>query len=372
MAPGDWSIVDGGLATTKDGDIKVGDTIYNGLYRLVEAWRHNSPHLRFLFEMMKAMRVRRIGLDDKMNQVGEAKRPRFDIETYSQPDPLFTDAFHAVIDEQTSAHFGYVTYAGSLVMLLSGSLSRFRDDIEAKGDDWTKAAPLFNGCSLGEVIVAAANGTLKRKPATMPNLRPSPWRRDSMKPASDKPGAVQRLDGDVRHRALPRHREGKAPRPARENAGEDFDALARRRPPGGSPASDIRPPPELTFPSDRLHPARVDSPPREGIMARTYKAHRRFAPPVEEIVRMRQLGDPMEEIAARHGCHRRTVYGAIDRAARAGHLPPVMIPVLFPEDTGAQERLAAIVGGAHRAGVEVWGWEHVAQARELVTATAAM
>ena len=158
MAPGDWSIVDGGLATTKDGDIKVEDTVYNGLYRLVEAWRLNSPHLRFLFEMMKVMRVRRIGLDDKMNQVGEDKRARFDIKTYLQPDPVFTEAMHTVGDEQTSADFGYVTYAGSLVMLLSGSLSRFRDDIDATGDDWTKAAPLFNGCSLGQVIVAATNG----------------------------------------------------------------------------------------------------------------------------------------------------------------------------------------------------------------------
>jgi hypothetical protein len=43
-------------------------------------------------------------------------------------------------------------------MLLSGSLLRFKDDIDAIQDDWRRAAPLFNECSFGQVIVAAANG----------------------------------------------------------------------------------------------------------------------------------------------------------------------------------------------------------------------
>ncbi len=30
-----------------------------------------------------------------------------------------------------------------------------------------------------------------------------------------------------------------------------------------------------------------------------------------------------------------------------------MIPVLFPQDYGAQECLASIIGGAHRAGIDV-------------------
>jgi Homeodomain-like domain len=103
-------------------------------------------------------------------------------------------------------------------------------------------------------------------------------------------------------------------------------------------------------------------------MPRTYKAHRRFAPPVEEILRMRQLGDPMEEIAARHGCHRRTIYGALDRAARRGQLPPVTVPVLFPDSAKAQQRMAKIINGAHRPGLDVWGWEHIAMAKALAQA----
>ncbi len=65
------------------------------------------------------------------------------------------------------------------------------------------------------------------------------------------------------------------------------------------------------------------------------------------------LGDRIEDITDTCGCHRRTVYGAVDRAARRGQLPPIMIPVLFPQDYGAQECLAFIIGGAHRAGIDV-------------------
>jgi hypothetical protein len=102
-------------------------------------------------------------------------------------------------------------------------------------------------------------------------------------------------------------------------------------------------------------------------MAGKYKTHRRFATPLDEIVRLRMLGDHIEIIADTYGCHRRTVYGAVDRAAKRGQLPPVLIPMLFPDDFGAQRRLASIVGGAHRAGIDVWGWEHVARAEELVS-----
>jgi hypothetical protein len=96
MVPGDLSIENGDLAITKDGDLKMGDTIYNGLFRLVQAWRYNAPHLRFLFEMMSSMQVRKAGLDEKMNRIGEERHARFDIKTYMQPDPVFIEAFHTV------------------------------------------------------------------------------------------------------------------------------------------------------------------------------------------------------------------------------------------------------------------------------------
>jgi hypothetical protein len=48
MASGDWSFTNGDLTLTKDGDIQHGDIAYSGLHRLVETWRYNDPHLRYL------------------------------------------------------------------------------------------------------------------------------------------------------------------------------------------------------------------------------------------------------------------------------------------------------------------------------------
>ncbi len=44
-----------------------------------------------------------------------------------------------------------------------------------------------------------------------------------------------------------------------------------------------------------------------------------------------------------------------------------MIPVLFPDDFGAQERLASIVAALTGPGATVWGWEHVTRAKTLVS-----
>jgi len=156
--PGDLSIESGDFALTKDGDLKMGDDVYNGLFRLVQAWRFNSPHLQFLFDMLTFMRAHRTFLDDKMNKAAEARASRFDIASFLNPDPVWHTEFWGITDEQGVAEFGGSTYGGCLILLLASSLSRFKDDIDATTEDWTKAAPLFGGCSLGQVLVAAANG----------------------------------------------------------------------------------------------------------------------------------------------------------------------------------------------------------------------
>lgn len=156
--PGDLSLDNGGLAMTKDGDLKMGDTVYNGLFRLVQAWRYNVPHLRFLFESAEYMRVYRTGLDDKLNKAAEVRMAGFDLLIFPGADSDANKAFWAVADEQGVAEYGRATYGGCLVLLLSNSLQRFKDDIDATAEEWAKAAPLFNGCSVGQVLVAAANG----------------------------------------------------------------------------------------------------------------------------------------------------------------------------------------------------------------------
>ena len=157
-AGGALSVENGEIAMTKDGDLKLGDTVHNALFRLVQAWRLNAPHLRFLFELVRSMLIRRKNLGEKMNKIGNEQSADFDTGKYPEVETEVIRRFHEVIDEQGAAEYGYATYAGCVVLLLSGSLLRFKNDIEGTATDWNKAAPLFNGCSVGQVIVAAANG----------------------------------------------------------------------------------------------------------------------------------------------------------------------------------------------------------------------
>lgn len=154
----DFALENGDLALTKDGDIKLGDTVGSAMHRLVQAWRLNAPHLRHLFDLSAAMEKRRHELDTKLDQLGQAQRAAFDIRTFPRPNPDFVVAFHQINDEQDSAVYGHATYAGCACMVISGTLLRFKDDIEASDADWQAAGPLFNGCSVGRIVVAAANG----------------------------------------------------------------------------------------------------------------------------------------------------------------------------------------------------------------------
>jgi hypothetical protein len=169
----DWSLEDGDLAMTKDGDIKVGDTAYDGLFRLVQTWRFSEAHLRYLFGTMKKMGALQEGLDERMNTIGEERMARFNPETHLKPDPVFAAAFNDICDQQATAIFGAGIYAGSLMLMLSGALLRLRDDIGGK-EDWTKAGPLFNGHSLGQIVEAGANVvtlTSGPKPVSRPPSR---------------------------------------------------------------------------------------------------------------------------------------------------------------------------------------------------------
>ena len=74
-------------------------------------------------------------------------------------------------------------------------------------------------------------------------------------------------------------------------------------------------------------------------MPRSYKAGRRPAPSLWDIVRLRSRGDSLAEIAQAHGCHRQTIWAALNRAADRGELPPVLVSVLYPDDREAAARL---------------------------------
>lgn len=152
----DWSIENGDLALTKDGDIKLGDNTYNGLFRLVQNWRFSEPHLRYLFAAMNAMLSLRERLDGTMNEIGEQRHAEM-LRGHLKPNVSFGIALNNVWDQQAAAAFGAGIYAGSLMLMLSGALLRFKDDIDGKLC-WANVGKLYNNQSVGTIIEAGANG----------------------------------------------------------------------------------------------------------------------------------------------------------------------------------------------------------------------
>lgn len=158
-SPGDWSIVDGDLAMTRDGDPQEGSRYYNALFRLVNLWRYNEPHLRYLFGAVSDMMTWRASLAEKLNQIGDPQNLSASMSSSNPWEgfPEFAEAIRATSDQQALAHFGANTYAGCLLIVLSNALRRFRDDIDPE-QAWKIASPSFNGFSVGQIIVAGANG----------------------------------------------------------------------------------------------------------------------------------------------------------------------------------------------------------------------
>jgi hypothetical protein len=155
QAPADWSIVDGDLAMHA-GDVQVGDLCYNALYRLVVLWRYNELHLRQLLSTVGEMSDRHAESHREFEQLGD----RHNRGSASNPWDGFDDfakAFREASDEEGLAHFGAHNYAGCLLIVLSNILQRFRSDIGAPAA-WKIAEPIFNGFSVGSIVVAAANG----------------------------------------------------------------------------------------------------------------------------------------------------------------------------------------------------------------------
>jgi hypothetical protein len=152
-SPGDLQIENGDIALTKDGDLKLGDTVYNALFRLVEQWRYTSPSLNTLFALVYEMKRREGELD---HQSGEAFPP-FDIAKYPLVDETGIARVHQLNDEAAAAQLSSRAYAGSIVIILNSLLQRFRDDIDAPADEWEQTPPLVGSISVGALLSAAAN-----------------------------------------------------------------------------------------------------------------------------------------------------------------------------------------------------------------------
>jgi hypothetical protein len=143
--PGDFSIEEGDLATTKDGDIKIGSNVYNALFRLVQAWRFHYPHLRTLFDLAVTMTSEKARLTAAIDEMAPALMTKFD--SASQRSEHLAP-IHDAFEEQDAAELGHDIYSSCVILVIDATLRRFKDDIDAKETEWNGAAPLFNEVSL--------------------------------------------------------------------------------------------------------------------------------------------------------------------------------------------------------------------------------
>ena len=155
---GALQLVDGDLALTKDCDLMLGGKSYNALFRLAENWRHTAPHLMALMDLLDQM-ARNYGesqrrLDDTDAAEARRKQEAWTIGASSE----FLRSWHSHYDEEGALVFGQATYAGCIVMLASNALSRFCDDLDRPGEPWRKCGRQFGGRSVGEIVIASANG----------------------------------------------------------------------------------------------------------------------------------------------------------------------------------------------------------------------
>jgi hypothetical protein len=156
-SPGDLVIKDGDLALTKSGDLMLKNAEYSAMFRLVQGWRFNAPTLQALFDLVFTTKRRRKDLDDSLNGVFADRR--FDPKAANpfMPDQSSLDRYHELNDEIGANELASVAYAGAVVLVLSGLLQSFKDDIDATRNDWEKSTPLFEGFSIVSILAASAN-----------------------------------------------------------------------------------------------------------------------------------------------------------------------------------------------------------------------
>ncbi len=153
ITPGDLSVKNGDLALTKDRDLKLGDDLYSGLFRFVQAWRYHYPHLRQLFSLAQEMASRCPTLEEQCEKALLEAQGKFS----ASPSKEHFDVYHELIDQIDASEIGQKIYSSCLILLIDASLRRLKDDIDAKQSTWANSKPAFNGISLGELVKASAN-----------------------------------------------------------------------------------------------------------------------------------------------------------------------------------------------------------------------
>jgi hypothetical protein len=148
--PGDLQLTANGDIAVHDGDLKLGNDQYNAMFRLVQAWRFNSPTLEGLFNLAIDSGTTRDRLtkeqDELMSLLVATNWSRDSIKEY-----------HSKNDEIGANEIGEGACAGALFVILSNLLLRLKNDLQVFQDRWVKCGPLINGISVGSLVSAAAN-----------------------------------------------------------------------------------------------------------------------------------------------------------------------------------------------------------------------
>jgi hypothetical protein len=149
-APGDLQLTTDGDIAVHDGDLKLGDGRYNAMFRLVQAWRYNSPTLEGLFKLSVESREAQQRLNDELGDV----MSRLFATGWAS---CAVSEYHSTNDLIGANEVSEAVCAGAFFVILNNLLMRFKHDSGVSEDEWGKCEPLIDGASLGALVSAAAN-----------------------------------------------------------------------------------------------------------------------------------------------------------------------------------------------------------------------
>lgn len=141
----DLQVTKGGdIAITRDGDLQLGNSRTNGMFRFIERWRQSESAITELFEPMTRAA-------ETLESLSSARKNGSGPSLSRNPKE-----YHEATDSIFEAQLVSATLAGAIAVIQHNLLFRLKLDLNASEDEWRKASPAFGGYSLGEIFSAAA------------------------------------------------------------------------------------------------------------------------------------------------------------------------------------------------------------------------
>jgi hypothetical protein len=136
----------GGLTTTRDGSLQLGDETHNALHRLLVRWQFNAPALKMLFDYVVQSSEKKSQYESELN----------DLALRMHMNPNAIERWHDIRHEMGVEEYGPEAYAGTIMVVISALLRREWKDLN-KPSTWDTAGTSLAGHSFGAVVEAAAN-----------------------------------------------------------------------------------------------------------------------------------------------------------------------------------------------------------------------